>query len=79
VSPPDSTNPSKSGLARIDVYTVMLAIALLAIVLAVVLLSMELGRYNWDIKAQSAPRAAAVGRAFPTLVITDVTRESQTS
>lgn len=67
MSPRDSSN--RGFLARIDVYTVMLAIAFLAIVLGCVLLSLELGRYNWDIKAKrvalSSP-ASAVAQHLPT-------------
>jgi hypothetical protein len=38
---------------RADIYTVLLAIALLAILLAILCLSLELGRYGWDYKAES--------------------------
>jgi hypothetical protein len=36
--------------ARPNIYTALLAISLLAIITGIVLLSMELGRYNWKIK-----------------------------
>jgi hypothetical protein len=44
-------------LSRINVYTVLLGIALLALCIGCLLLALELGRYNWDTKAQKAPRA----------------------
>ena len=61
MSKPDSTDAQGSFLSRIDVYTVMLGVALIAIILAIVLLAMELGRYEWDTKAQQAPRASWQG------------------
>ena len=57
MSPQDSNN--RGFLARIDVYTVMLGVAFLAIVLGCVLLSIELGRYNWNIKAKGVAQASA--------------------
>lgn len=36
--------------AKPNIYTALLAIALLAIITGIVLLSMELGRYNWQTK-----------------------------
>jgi len=55
VSPQDSTKGSL--LSRINIYTVLLAVAFLALCIGCLLLAMELGRYNWDVKAQKAPRA----------------------
>jgi hypothetical protein len=42
-----------------NVYTVMLGVAFLAIVMGCVLLSMELGRYKWNIKAKGVAQASA--------------------
>jgi hypothetical protein len=56
VSPQDSTERG-SLLSRINVYTVLLGIAFLALCIGCLLLALELGRYNWDTKAQKAPRA----------------------
>jgi hypothetical protein len=56
VSPQDSTD-RRSLISRIDVYTVLLLVAFLALCLGCVLMALELGRYNWDVKAQKAPRA----------------------
>jgi hypothetical protein len=71
VSPQDSN--SRGFLGRIDVYTVMLGVALLAIVMGCVLLSLELGRYKWNIKAKgvaeaSSPRAVAAAFERPASV-----------
>ncbi|HEY5315899.1 MAG TPA: hypothetical protein VIK18_25440 [Pirellulales bacterium] len=68
MSPQDSN--SRGFLAKFNVYTVMLGVAFLAIVLGCVLLSIELGRYNWNIKAKgvaqaSAPHAAVVSLDRP--------------
>ena len=55
MSPQDSTKGS--FISRINIYTVLLGVAFLAMCIACALLAMELGRYNWDVKAQKAPRA----------------------
>jgi hypothetical protein len=69
VSPPDSTSGAKAPLLkRIDVYTVMLATALMALLLGCILMAMELARYNWDMKASSVPRAAALSTGALNLV-----------
>ena len=65
MSPQDSNN--RGFLARIDVYTVMLGVAFLAIVLGCVLLSMELGRYKWNIKAKGVAQASAAPAALVSL------------
>lgn len=39
--------------ARADIYTVLLGIALVAILIAITLLCLELGRYGWDYNARS--------------------------
>ena len=36
--------------AKPNIYTALLAISLIAIITGIVLLSMELGRYNWKMK-----------------------------
>jgi hypothetical protein len=56
VSPPDSTEKG-SFLSRFNIYTVLLGMAFLALCIACALLALELNRYNWDTKAQKAPRA----------------------
>jgi hypothetical protein len=38
---------------RPDIYTVLLGLSLLAIIIAIVMLVLELGRYGWDYKAAS--------------------------
>jgi len=38
---------------RPDIYTVLLGLSLLAIIIAIILLALELGRYGWDYKANS--------------------------
>jgi hypothetical protein len=47
-------------LSRVNVYTVMLGVAFLALCIGCLLLALELGRYNWDTKASKAPRATAL-------------------
>jgi len=37
-----------------DIYTVLLGLALVAILTAITFLVLELGRYNWDYKAEGA-------------------------
>jgi hypothetical protein len=57
VSPPDSTEAQPGTYVqkpKADVYTVMLVIALLAIIVAIVCLALELNAYNWEL---NAPRA----------------------
>jgi hypothetical protein len=66
VSPQDSN--SRPLLSRIDIYTVMLAVAFLSIVLGCVLLSLELGRYNWNIKAKGVGQAASTSALAASLV-----------
>jgi hypothetical protein len=38
---------------RPDIYTVLLGLSLTAILIAIICLVLELGRYNWDYKATS--------------------------
>jgi hypothetical protein len=45
-----------------DVYTVMLIVALMAVGAAVALLCNEMGKYDWDYKAQSIQRPAPMPR-----------------
>lgn len=64
MSPLDSTDPGGGSLlSRINVYTVMLGVALLALVIGCVLLAMELGRYKWDTQAKTAPRVSSLETA----------------
>ncbi len=53
MSPQDSTKGS--FLTRINIYTVLLGVAFLAMCVACALLALELGRYNWDTKAAESP------------------------
>lgn len=73
VSQPDLTSPAAPPGRSVvvqrpksDVYTVMLGIALLAVVIACVLLWLEFRRYKGDINATSAKSVAAVHVDFPT-------------
>jgi hypothetical protein len=50
---------------RSDVYTVMLVISLLAVFAAIGLLSLEMDKYGWDIKAQSIQRPPPIPAAAP--------------
>ncbi|HVU88345.1 MAG TPA: hypothetical protein VHD36_13575 [Pirellulales bacterium] len=38
---------------RPDIYTVLLGLSLTAIIIAIIMLVLELGRYGWDYKAAS--------------------------
>jgi hypothetical protein len=62
MSLPGLNNPNAQGMPtekpKSDVYTVMLVIALLAIFSAIALLGSEMGKYEWDFKAQSIQRPA---------------------
>ena len=54
MSPQDFANNPQGVIVqkpRADVYTMMLLLSLIAIIVAIVLLSLEMGRYGWDIKA----------------------------
>lgn len=55
---PAETPPPKPSLRQrlrgLDIYTIMLGLSLLAIVLAVIMLAVELSRYQWDTSARSA-------------------------
>ena len=64
MSPP-SDNPSnaprgvfvrKQGM---NIYTTLLILSFIAIVIACILLSMEMSRYGWDMKAQDTKLSAA--------------------
>jgi len=41
-----------------DVYTTLLLVALVALCISVLLLILEMGRYNWDISGTSSASAA---------------------
>jgi hypothetical protein len=49
---------------RPDIYTVLLGLALTAILIAIICLVLELGRYGWDYKAASA-RLSMIAPAVP--------------
>lgn len=62
MSQPDLTSPGRSVVVqrpKSDVYTIMLGIALTAILIACLLLFLELRRYKGDIKATGAKAVAA--------------------
>lgn len=44
----------RERLRSVDIFTIMLGLSLLAIVIAVILLAIELSRYQWDTSARSA-------------------------
>lgn len=54
MSQPESTEIRVGILSYINVYTVMLGLSLVAVVLAIVLLTVELSRYDWDTEARTA-------------------------
>lgn len=57
-APPAEARPPKPSLRErlrsFDIYTIMLGLSFLAIVAAVVMLLVELSRYQWDTSARSA-------------------------
>lgn len=62
MSQPDSTEVRPSLYVqkpKPDVYTTMLAIALVAIIIAIICLALELNAYNWEL---NAPRAELLPR-----------------
>jgi len=67
LSQPQSTDKGgvKVAKPRPDVYTVLLGIALGAILLAIICLAMELSRYNWDYKATTVRVSQAPARMAP--------------
>lgn len=57
MSLPDSTDPGRGFVVqkpKANVYTALLGISLLAILLAILFLCLEMGRYDWDFKAAGA-------------------------
>lgn len=63
MSPPDSIDHTRGAVLvakpKADVYTVMLAIALAAILIACIVLGLELRQYNFDIQAAEAQRTVS--------------------
>lgn len=61
MSQPDSTEP-RPGIylpkAKPDIYTIMLAIALFAILVAIICLLLEMKAFQWDFKAAGARSAS---------------------
>ena len=55
-------------LRQIDIVTVMLGLSLLAIIIAVIVLAIELSRYQWDTSARSA-RQSVLGNRPPAVAI----------
>ena len=80
MSQPDLTSPAAPGRNVVvqrpknDVYTVMLGIALLAIVIAITLLALELKRYKGDFKASGAKAVTSVVPASGDTPPTDLPR-----
>lgn len=63
MSPADSTDSPRGVYvqkAKADIYTVLLAIALVAILIACLLLFLEVRAYNYDIRAQEGRFRAAI-------------------
>jgi len=61
---------------KADIYTVMLAIALVAILVACVCLFLEMKAYNYDIRAQEGKfRGAMLERSLPFAAIDAGTTE----
>ncbi|MEX2558811.1 MAG: hypothetical protein WD403_02800 [Pirellulales bacterium] len=55
MSLPESTDRTRAlSPPKWDIYTTMLAVALLAILIAIICLLAELARYNWDYQATGA-------------------------
>jgi len=52
----------RERLRQIDIFTVMLGLSLLAIIIAVIVLAIELSRYQWDTSARSARQSVMAGR-----------------
>ncbi len=73
MSSPVLTNPQGQAYSkpRPDVYTVLLALAILALIGAIVLLYLEMQRFEFDLKAPApatgsrSVRSAEQGLAFP--------------
>lgn len=63
MSPPDSIDHTRGAVLvarpKADVYTVMLAISLAAILIACIVLGLELRQYNFDIQAAEAQRTVS--------------------
>ncbi len=57
---------------RPDIYTVLLGLSLGAILIAIICLVLELGRYNWDYKAESVKLRGV--KSTPTKSVLDVQR-----
>ncbi|HVX63585.1 MAG TPA: hypothetical protein VHC19_23385 [Pirellulales bacterium] len=70
MSLPDSTDPGRGLVVqkpKANVYTVLLGIALVAVLMSILFLCLEMSRYNWDIKAagQSAVGYIPASNASP--------------
>jgi hypothetical protein len=51
---PAPKRPLRQRLRGLDIFTVMLGLSLLALIIAVIMLAVELSRYQWDTSARSA-------------------------
>ena len=68
MSQPQSTDKGgvKVTKPRPDIYTVLLGISLAAILLGILCLALELGRYNWDYKAEAVKLRVQAPAPTPT-------------
>lgn len=48
--------------SKVDVYTALLGLSLLAIIVAIIFMLMEMSAYKWDYKAQGARGIGALDR-----------------
>jgi len=63
----DSTGGVKLPKARSNVYTVMLALAMLALVASCILLALELNRYDWELNPNPQSRSIQPAESSSTL------------
>ena len=64
MSQPESTELQITTLSRFNAFTVMLFLALVAILLSIALLAIELQRYDWDMDAKTAALGPRVSRVL---------------
>lgn len=76
VEAPQPAKPPKPSLRerlrQVDIFTIMLGLAVLAITLAVIFLAIELARYQWDTSARSARQAVQAPQAVVISVVQQV-------
>lgn len=67
MSPPDLTDRPRGIVVqkpRSDIYTALLAVGLTALILGIVMLVLEMNKFDWDIKASKVPRTAAAEQSI---------------